>query len=102
MQDPIIQTFHLTWNCIDIEISYEPERHVMPDLRVAHLEVRSVAPSRAPLPITETGYRSHFCDPDDIERRGGPLAFVEAWLEAEACSPTWRAADMARRQLELF
>ncbi len=33
---------------------------------IAHLEIRSIKPERAPLPITETGYRSHFHQPEQF------------------------------------
>lgn len=34
-------------------------------------------------PISETGYRSHFCSRELVEAVGGPVAFVTAWLERE-------------------
>jgi len=37
-----------------------------------HIEVESVRPKRAPLPITETGYRSHFMPALDLINAGGP------------------------------
>lgn len=54
------QTYSLTWHDgvsdIEIEITLKPDYFK----DVAHLEIRSIAPERAPLPITATGYRSHF------------------------------------------
>jgi hypothetical protein len=48
--------------CVEIEAIYTPlEWNV-----IAHLAIRSVAPERAPLPITETGYLSHFHQPGDV------------------------------------
>ncbi len=47
----------------------------------AHLEI--VTPDRSPHPISETGYRSHFCPRELVEEAGGPEAFVIAWLEAK-------------------
>lgn len=61
-----------------------------------------MAPERAPLPITETGYKSHFCDRREIEAAGGPVAYALAWLDMAADSKTWREACAARRQLSLF
>jgi len=40
----------------------------------AHLQIRSQTPALASLPNTETGYRSHFINPDDIDAEGGPVA----------------------------
>ena len=68
----------------------------------AHLEIESIAPERAHLPITETGYRSHFTSPDTVAAYGGPVAFVEAWLETESQAPDWRREEQQRRQLTLF
>ena len=47
----------------------------------AHLEI--VTEDRAPHPISETGYRSHFCPRAEVEEFGGPVAFVTAWLETK-------------------
>jgi hypothetical protein len=67
-------------------------------LDTTHLEIESITPERAPLPITETGYRSHFTSPDAVAACGGPVAFVEAWLETESQAPDWRIEEQARRQ----
>ena len=45
----------------------------------AHLEI--VTADRKPHPISQTGYRSHFCPRNPVEGAGGPLVFVTAWLE---------------------
>jgi len=50
-----IYTTH--WRGIDIEIGYAVESCCSD---FSHLEFRSVNPSMARLPMTETGYRSHF------------------------------------------
>jgi hypothetical protein len=47
---------------------------------LAHIEIRGPCP----LPITETGYRSHFTRPDLVDAEGGPVALVLAWLDHEA------------------
>lgn len=53
------QAYRFTWRGIEIEAIYTPLQWKT----IAHLEVRSIKPERAPLPITETGYRSHFHQP---------------------------------------
>lgn len=63
-----------------------------------HLEIRTIEPDRAKLPITETGYRSHFLPGWELEEQGGAVTFVTAWLEHAAQSTEWQAA----RQLSLF
>lgn len=69
---------------------------------MAHLEIESLSPPRAPLPMTETGYRSHFIPPQDVERFGGPEAYVEAWITELSGTAAWRQTDAAARQLALF
>lgn len=97
------ETFRIEWSGIAIEIRYEP-RWLGIDIGfdTAHLEIESIAPERTPLPITGTGYRSHFTSPETIAAHGGPVAFVEAWLETESQAPGWRHEEQARRQLDLF
>lgn len=67
-----------------------------------HIEVESIAPKRAPLPITNTGYRSHFLPALELINAGGPVTFVTAWIEREAGAKAWRAAVDARAQGDLF
>lgn len=93
------QTFRFTWEAIEIEATYTPRKWGVID----HLEIRSIAPERAPLPITATGYRSHFMQPGTIEAHGGDVvAQVRAWLDEEAAKPEWQAHVQANRQGELF
>lgn len=94
-----------TWRGIGVEIGYEPTWLNLPDIdgsMRAHLTVRAVQPDRAPLPFTETGYRSHFTTPDAVASAGGPVAYVLAWLDAEADTPAWKAKAAAAAQLCLF
>lgn len=101
-----IQTETLLWEGITIEIVYEPNwlnvANRKCDLPSAHLDIRSIAPERARLPITETGYRSHFLHPDEIAEFGGPVAYVEAWLDEMARSSEWRTYTLSSEQLSLF
>ena len=46
-----------------------------------HLEIRTIEPKRAKLPISETGYRSHFLPGFELAEQGGAVAFVTAWLD---------------------
>lgn len=93
------QTYRFIWHGIEIEAIYTPLQWKV----IAHLDVRSIRPERAPLPITETGYRSHFHQPGTIEAQGcDVVAQVIAWLDEEANSPEWRRIEMEARQLLLF
>jgi hypothetical protein len=95
----------ITWHGIKIAVSYEPRWLNLSDeygLDTAHLEIETIQPERAVLPITETGYRSHFTSAATVESYGGPVDFVRAWLDEEAASPAWRRREAAARQLALF
>lgn len=67
-----------------------------------HIEVESIKPKKAPLPITETGYRSHFIPPLELINAGGPVTFVTAWIEQEAKGKVWTKAATAKAQGDLF
>jgi hypothetical protein len=67
-----------------------------------HVEIESIAPKKAPLPITETGYKSHFLPALDLVNAGGPVTFVTAWLNREASGKAWRVQASAKAQGDLF
>jgi hypothetical protein len=99
-----IETFRTVWNGIAIEIRWEPCWLNLTSLGydTAHLEIESIAPERASLPITKTGYRSHFTSAETVAAYGGSVAYVEAWLETESQAPDWRSSEQEKRQLTLF
>ena len=68
----------------------------------SHIEITVQEPKGAPIPITETGYKSHFIDEDILKKAGGPAAFFLAWIEQEAKTKAWAKAEAKWRQLELF
>lgn len=72
------EEFALSWRGQDITVRWCP---LWLTGETAHLEI--VTPDRAPHPISETGYRSHFCPRELVEEAGGPVAFVTAWLETK-------------------
>jgi len=65
-----------------------------------HLEITAM--NDAQIPITETGYRSHFLPDEIVEEHGGPEAYVLAWLDHEADSEAWKDKFEAAKQLSLF
>lgn len=98
-----IQTYTLTWHDgiadIEIRLTFKP-RHYQ---EIAHLEIESINPDRAPLPITETGYRSHFFHTGTIDLSDfDPVTEVRNWIEKEAASPKWQKMILADRQMSLF
>jgi len=90
----------MTWQGIEIELIYKPREY---GGVIAHLEVQSIRPERAPLPITETGYKSHYHAVGTFEASEGTLVEqVAAWLDAEAKSNAWQRYVAESRQLSLF
>lgn len=83
------ETHNITWLGISIEIIYIPEKFGLVD----HIEVK--AEGRAPLPITETGYKSHFMPAGSVAEYGGAVAFVTSWLEHEAKRSGWSGAQLS-------
>jgi hypothetical protein len=96
--------YSLDWHGIAVSISYaadwSPSFKEIYGSPMAHLEIRSL--DGQPLPITETGYRSHFTNVDVIDAEGGPVEFVRAWLDHDAQLPAWQEAKAKRQQLSLF
>lgn len=68
----------------------------------SHIELRVVKPKGRPVPITDTGYLSHFLDEADLKVAGGAVAFFRAWLDREADSKAYKAALAKWHQLDLF
>lgn len=94
------QTHRFKWEGIEIELSYEPEAY---GDAIAHLAVRTINPERAPLPITDTGYRSHYHPVGTVEASDGTLIEqVTAWLNEEAKSKAWQKYVEDSHQLSLF
>ena len=83
------QTQKITWRGIGIEITFIPEAFGMVD----HIELRTEG--KAPLPVTETGYRSHFTHKGTVTDYGGAVALVTAWLDHEAERTGWRGAQLS-------
>ncbi|MEL6464961.1 MAG: hypothetical protein AAFQ58_08330 [Pseudomonadota bacterium] len=93
-----IHTF--TWDGIGIELTYMPRAY---GGTIAYLEVRTINPEGAPLPITETGYRSCFHLVGAVEESEGTLIEqVTAWLNHEAKSKKWQKYLIESRQFSLF
>lgn len=98
MEDPHT-THRFVWEGIEIEARYWPLRWGI----IAHLQIESMNPPRAPLPISETGYKSWHHQPDTIEASGlGVEGFILAELDKEAASPEWKTHLESTRQGSLF
>ena len=98
------EIYRFTWQGIEIETRYNPHHYG----ETAHLEIQTLSPENEPLPITQTGYRSHFHPRDVIELHGAEnrgdtlIEHVVDWLDAEAEKPAWKKFVEERQQLNLF
>lgn len=93
-----ITTHTLDWRGVLVEVRFEERKFQQFD----HLQIQSVEPERTPLPMTETGYRSHFVAHGIIQQNGGPLEYAALWLDQAATDRRWIAVERASRQLTLF
>ena len=87
--------FTIVWEGIEIAFTHYVKRFGGP---FDHLELRA----KEPLPVTETGYRSHFIHPKELALWDSPEAFVLEWLDTSAKHPSWQAYRQQSRQLSLF
>jgi hypothetical protein len=92
------KTAHLTWRGTLLSIKHTPQYFGHAD----HVEVTVKKPVKAILPITDTGYRSHFIDPDELQAAGGAVLFVQAWLEREATTQACRDRQAKLAQLDFL
>ena len=90
-------TTRIVWDGISVGITYHKRRW---NSEFDHIEL--LAEDRHPLPVTETGYRSHFLHAGIVEDYDGPENFVRAWLDHEAGSEDWKQRKEAARQMSLF
>lgn len=94
------------WQSITVAVSYEADWLGMSkefsQFATAHLEIEAIEPPKQALPVTETGYRSHFIARGVLEQAGGAIAYARAWLDHAAKAPAWKRQQGASRQLCLF
>lgn len=89
----------IEWQGVSVELTYWPLKWNT----ISHLTVAVVEPTGAPLPITETGFKSHFFAPSgEALTKAEVVALVVEWLDEAAQSPKWLKHVEASRQGELF
>ena len=87
----------IEWEGRTIRLSYTPRRWTVID----HVEIAEV--ERQPLPITDTGYQSHFFGPVEPSLSIDEVAaFVIDWLDKEAKSQAWQDYLERSGQLSLL
>ncbi len=87
---------NLTWEGRAICVTYNPSYYET--VSIAHIQVYC----DEALPITETGYRSHFLACGIVEEFQSPVDYVEKWIQEEAAKNKWLNSDAASPQLSLF
>ncbi len=85
----------LVWQGITVKVAYTQQAFGGP---FDHIEIRAAEP----LPITETGYRSHFIHPKELALFSSPTAFVLELLDEHSKTPGWKQVAFDARQGELF
>jgi len=92
----------ITWENIKIEISYVASAYKSFEkvygYSMAHLEIKA----NEELPITVTGYKSHFLPNTEIEEHGGAEKFVLDWLSSASKSEEWQKIKAGSDQYALF
>ena len=71
-------------------------------INMMHIELRTLVPAKAPLPVTETGYSSHFINAEVVAEYDTPAAYVLAWLGHAAQKPEWQQREVEARQYTLL
>lgn len=94
-----IEVHTFEWRGITIEAVYQPNKWNT----IAHLEIRSIKPKKAPLPITETGYLSHYHPIGSLEEKANSVQeAVLFWLNERARTKAWKEYEEQSRQGDLF
>ncbi len=100
------ETIPLNWSGIEIEVifkrSYSEIYEKIYGYVLSHIEIRSVRPHHAPLPITDTGFRSIFMTEPEVLEHGGAVNLVLSLLEERAKSEAWTKANEKAKQYQLF
>lgn len=91
-------THTITWQDIPVTIRYNSTWPIAG--HTVHLAIESA--NKARLPMTETGYKSHFVSPAEIETYGTAKAYVHAWLNEASHSDDWCEYVASQRQGCLF
>ncbi len=88
---------NITWEGRSIRLSYTPRQYGVID------HVAICAEDDQPIPISDTGYRSHYFGPmDPVLEIDEVITLVTDWLNKEAQSKQWKAYVEASRQGSLF
>ena len=103
---PHKQIGEILWNGLRIEARFTPNFSPIYEetygYRLVHIELCTLEPPLAPLPISDTGYRSHFIPSPQLADYEDHLEYLLAWLDHAATDPQWIAQAEAAKQGSLF
>lgn len=95
------EEYQFMWNSghltVRVGVTFRPGWHIFD-----HLSICSLEPAKARLPITETGYLSHYLAAGAVAASGGAVAVVRAILDEAAESEEWQEYLVDSRQSSLF
>ncbi|MEM7241806.1 MAG: hypothetical protein AAF429_06445 [Pseudomonadota bacterium] len=91
-EDHCDEAVDITWNGLDIHVTLKKQSWHSDFI---HIEIRC----KEPLPMTNTGYRSHFMQGEAFAQYESLEAFILAWLEEASQSKDWKQIWDARQQL---
>lgn len=89
-------TFTLTVEAQEMIVQYQADW--MPDM--GHFEFRSPYEPPRRIPVSETGYRSHFAATEDVEASSSPQDYARDFVVSQIRS--YSNAKTDRNQLPLF
>ncbi len=90
-------TYQIVWEGVQVEITYCKRRWKSDfDHIELHVEEGCI------IPVTETGYRSHFLPAGIVDSFDGYEGFVRARLDHEAENSDWKKRKETARQMSLF
>ena len=95
-----IEQSRMTWDGVgEIRIQYTKSwgtsHEELYGVALDHIELQVLSPDSV-LPVTKTGYRSHFVTRNLIDERGGYVGYVQMWLDTVAEEKGWRKGLQSR------
>lgn len=98
------KTLSLIWREVAITVRYCDDwsrgHYQIHGSKMTHTEI--IRDDGKQLPITDSGYRSHFMDITHLDKYNGILDYVTRWLDHQAQSKKWKAYVADQGQLKLF
>jgi hypothetical protein len=80
------ETHWMNWNGLTLEIKLEANRVLsrITGEEHANIQVKSLYPLNAPLPIARSGFYAHSLPASTIRAAGGAVNFIDVMLEADS------------------